>query len=78
MTDTLNLNDDLKVKLADMLKHHDWWYQMSDDSRWYDSGKASEKAIIDLIKQIGNEGVDMYNAAKPQDDYYHKMEYLKG
>lgn len=78
MTDSLNFNSDLKDKLAVMLKDHDWWYQMSDDSRWHDSGKASERAIIDLIKQIGNEGVDMYNAAKPQVDYYHTMEYLKG
>jgi hypothetical protein len=71
------MTDQIKAQLADLLAKHDWWYQMSDDSRWYDSGRESEEAIKALIKQIGNDGVDMYNAAKPQEDWYHKMEYQK-
>ena len=71
------MTDQIKAQLAKMLEDHDWWYQMSDDHRVYCAGEAQYTAIKALIKQIGNDGVDMYNAAKPQEDWYHKMEYQK-
>lgn len=33
--------EDFKI----MLEEHDWWYMMSDDSRIYEDGLASEKEL---------------------------------
>lgn len=43
-------------ELEKLLKVHDWYYQMEDDSRYYTKGLEEEKKINDLIKKLVDSG----------------------
>ena len=40
-----------KLELA--LKHHDWYYMMSDDYRWFSSGQKEQDRIKEMMKEVG-------------------------
>jgi hypothetical protein len=43
-------NDVEKLELT--LRHHDWWYQMSDDYGVYSSGEKARKNIEAMMKKV--------------------------
>lgn len=52
----------------DLMKKYDWYYEMSDDSRAYDSGKEIDQKLKLLSKKIGIErAVELFNQKAPQD-----------
>jgi len=53
---------------SDLMKKYDWYYEMSDDSRSYDSGKEIDQKLKLLSKKIGIErAVELFNQKAPQD-----------
>ena len=38
--------------LESQLKHHDWFYEYSDDSRYYNSGLREFTQILQTIEQV--------------------------
>ena len=58
----LKENQDVDLNtLNNMLNNHDWYFEMSDDERAYDAGKAMETKLQMLARKLGQEGVDAYN-----------------
>ena len=58
--------------LESQLKHHDWFYEYSDDSRYYNSGLREFTQIwhtIEQLQEIGenefDQAISMYKKYKP-------------
>ena len=49
-----NHNILLLEKLETLLQGHDWHYMMSDDNRWYESGKAESQRIRECMEECNN------------------------
>lgn len=67
-TDTIRLLNTLESQL----KHHDWFYEYSDDSRYYNSGLREFTQIwqtIEKLQEIGENEFDraiaLYKQYKP-------------
>jgi len=59
--------DDLTIK--EMFEHHDHTYMMSDDNRYYESGRRERDILEDKVKSQGGwtkELVDLYNKYAPE------------
>jgi len=63
---------ELRLKLKQQLESHDWFYQYSDDNRYYESGEKEYQEIwrtIEEMKEFGeNEfdiAIDMFKVHKP-------------
>ncbi len=54
-------------KLETLLKHHDWYYDRSDDMRAWRRGNESNKQIHSAMMELGNtpEVIELYNQHKP-------------
>lgn len=52
-----NENPMLK-ELEQRLKSHDWWYQYSDDHRYWVRGGQEWKEIRELVAQINDAGLE--------------------
>jgi hypothetical protein len=59
------------ITLETMLKNNDWTYEMSDDSSAYTKGKNHDINCRKVAKEIGTDGVSLYN------QYYLKYAYPK-
>jgi len=59
--------DNIK-ELKELLKHHDWFYNYSDDFRWYKAGSDSLSEIHRLILQSDDvkEAIKAYNEECPK------------
>lgn len=55
--------DELRDQLIAALKSHDWYYDRSDDSRYYYAGRESAARIARLVKLVpdGQEICDRHN-----------------
>jgi len=51
--------EDLREKLENALRSHDWYYRMSDDSRVYHAGREAWDRIQFLARQLGDEGQEL-------------------
>lgn len=49
-----NKNIKLLVQLEELLKQHDWYYNMSDDHRYYTSGREQSKVIQQTMEKLNN------------------------
>ena len=58
-TDTIRLLDTLESQL----KHHDWFYEYSDDSRYYNSGLREFTQIWQTIEQLQSIGENEFDQA---------------
>jgi hypothetical protein len=56
-------NELLVAKLKEELKRKDWWYMMADDHRSWSSGDMHHSKIMAMVKELGEEGVKIYNDA---------------
>ena len=58
-TNTIRLLDSLESQL----KHHDWFYEYSDDSRYYNSGLREFTQIWQTIEQLQEIGENEFDQA---------------
>lgn len=58
-TDTIRLLNTLESQL----KHHDWFYEYSDDSRYYNSGLREFTQIWQTIEQLQEIGENEFDRA---------------
>ena len=49
--------------LESQLKHHDWFYEYSDDSRYYNSGLREFTQIWQIIEQLQELGENEFDKA---------------
>ena len=49
-----NENIKLLVQLEELLKNHDWYYNMSDDHRYYRRGREESKVIQQTMEKLNN------------------------
>ena len=49
--------------LESQLKHHDWFYEYSDDSRYYNSGLREFQQIWQTIEQLQEVGENEFDQA---------------
>jgi len=69
----------LKDKLDKQLKNHDWFYEYSDDHRYYEAGRKEFLEIWETIEEMQKIGenefdlaIDMYKQAKPHRSSPHE------
>tara|TARA_Y100001938_G_scaffold132467_1_gene190779 strand:+ start:343 stop:594 length:252 start_codon:yes stop_codon:yes gene_type:complete len=63
------------LSLKDMFKYHDHTYMMSDDRRYYESGRMERDIIEDKVKSVGGwtkELCELYNKYAPKDEMFQK------
>ena len=48
-------------QLEELLKTHDWYYQMTEDHRVWQRGSQQRSKIRELVNELGNEGKDLYD-----------------
>ena len=67
-----NTTDKLLETLKSQLRHHDWFYEYSDDSRYYNSGLREFQQIWQTIEQLQaisenafDQAIAMYKEHKP-------------
>ena len=60
-----NTMQDKLNQLEELLKHHDWYYAMSEDMRYFRSGSKSYDEIWKLMKELKNN-----NHSAKADDLY--------
>ena len=49
-----NENIKLLVQLEELLKNHDWYYNMSDDHRYYTIGRQESEEIQQTMEKLNN------------------------
>ena len=49
--------------LESQLKHHDWFYEYSDDMRYYNTGLREFQQIWQIIEQLQNIGENEFDQA---------------
>ncbi len=49
-----NENIKLLVQLEELLKNHDWYYNMSDDHRYYTAGRRESEEIQQTMEKLIN------------------------
>ena len=54
MDNITDMNNKLQ-QLEDLLKHHDWYYAMSDDNYYYKQGRKSYEKIWKLMDELKDE-----------------------
>ena len=57
---------------AEMLKNHDWFFNYSDDHRYYTKGREQRTAIDNAFKELTDQGFreearDLYNSLSPDE-----------
>lgn len=64
----VNFEEDNETKFEDLMKKYDWYYEMSDDSRKFDNGKAMDRQLQALGSKIGvDKAVELFNKYAPAD-----------
>ena len=48
-------------QLEELLKTHDWYYQMTEDHRVWQRGSQQHSKIRELVNELGNDGKDLYD-----------------
>ena len=48
----MNISEQIKVDLMDMVRKHDWSYMMSDDMRVFEQGSKAEKVICEKLHAL--------------------------
>jgi hypothetical protein len=52
VTEEFRLERDLRYRVEQMLKNHDWYYSMSDDSRVYQEGTISYNRLVTALNAL--------------------------
>tara|TARA_B000000475_G_C15849048_1_gene387252 strand:- start:100 stop:369 length:270 start_codon:yes stop_codon:yes gene_type:complete len=68
------------LSLEDMFKYHDHTYMMSDDNRYYESGRRERDILEDKVKSVGGwtkELVNLYNKYAPEGMFQKDWEWMQ-
>ena len=62
-------NLELLTRLESLTQSHDWYYQRSDDNRYYEKGRTEARAIQLLMEECNNNDLsimanEIYNSNK--------------
>lgn len=61
-------NSNPEAQFNDLMSKYDWYYEMSDDPRKYDTGTALDQKLKSLAKLIGTDrAVELFNLKAPSD-----------
>ena len=52
---------DKLAQLEELLKTHDWYYQMTEDHSVWQRGSQQRSKIRELVSELGSEGEDLYD-----------------
>jgi hypothetical protein len=64
----VNGNSSAEGQFNDLMSRYDWYYEMSDDPRKYDTGTALDQKLKSLAKTIGTDrAVELFNLKAPSD-----------
>ena len=86
-SDFLNESEQSSIeKYNDLLKKHDWYFQMSDDDRVYDKGMKEKDEIRSAFSSLSDEDKkkgfetwkELYKKHYPESDYKIEFEKFKG
>tara|TARA_R100001509_G_C4805845_1_gene194703 strand:+ start:342 stop:608 length:267 start_codon:yes stop_codon:yes gene_type:complete len=69
------LREQQLAELATAIKHHDHYYQMSDDHRVFLSGTAEKEAILERLEEVfdkKSEQLEFWNEHAPEGKGYVK------
>ena len=64
-----NENIKLLVQLEELLKYHDWYYNMSDDHYYYTKGRNQSDKIQQTMEKLNNNNCSVM-ARELYDKYY--------
>ena len=68
------------LSLEEMFECHDHTYMMSDDNRYYESGRMERDIIEDKVKSVGGwtkELVNLYNKYAPEGMFQKDWEWMQ-
>ena len=66
--DKLKNTMDVEQEFRSIMQNYDWYYEMSDDPRVYDRGKAVDQKLKQIAKQIGKDkAAEIFNQYAPED-----------
>jgi hypothetical protein len=64
----VNGDSSAEGQFNDLMSRYDWYYEMSDDPRKYDTGTALDQKLKSLAKTIGTDrAVELFNLKAPSD-----------
>ena len=64
----VNGDSSAEGQFNDLMSKYDWYYEMSDDPRKYDTGSAMDQKLKSLAKTIGTDrAVELFNDKAPSD-----------
>lgn len=67
-SDPVNGDSSAEGQFNDLMSRYDWYYEMSDDPRKYDTGTALDQKLKSLAKTIGiDRAVELFNLKAPSD-----------
>jgi hypothetical protein len=67
-SDPVNGDSSAEGQFNDLMSRYDWYYEMSDDPRKYDTGTALDQKLKSLAKTIGTDrAVELFNLKAPSD-----------
>jgi len=67
-SDPVNGDSSAEGQFNQLMSKYDWYYEMSDDPRKYDTGRSIDQKLKSLAKTIGaDRAVELFNASAPSD-----------
>ena len=67
-SDPVNGDSSAEGQFNDLMSRYDWYYEMSDDPRKYDTGTALDQKLKSLAKTVGvDKAVELFNLKAPSD-----------
>ena len=54
------MNKERLLQLDQLMKNHDWYYEMSDEHRVWESGRVERNEIENLMEKLGSEAKKLW------------------
>jgi len=78
-SDPVNGDSSAEGQFNDLMSRYDWYYEMSDDPRKYDTGTALDQKLKSLAKTIGTDrAVELFNLKAPSDRKVTSTFFMEG
>jgi hypothetical protein len=78
-SDPVNGDSSAEGQFNDLMSRYDWYYEMSDDPRKYDTGTALDQKLKSLAQTIGTDrAVELFNLKAPSDRKVTSTFFMEG
>jgi len=78
-TDPVNGNSSAEGQFNQLMSKYDWYYEMSDDPRAYNTGSSLDQKLKSLAKTIGvDRAVELFNLKAPSDRKVTSSFFMEG